>query len=99
MDFVPCDYAVKTLLPALRGETAKILAKKGWKQQKIASALGLSQAAVSKYLAGRGKPSASVLKLARSLARKILSGKGRLQLKLCRACGGRGLLICVLNKK
>ncbi|MEW5955788.1 MAG: helix-turn-helix domain-containing protein [Candidatus Micrarchaeota archaeon] len=99
MDFVPCDYAVKTLLPAIRRETAKLLAKEGWTQQKIASALGLSQAAVSKYLNEGEKPSAEVSRLALAVSEKIVSGKGKVELRLCKACGGKGLLICALSRK
>ncbi|NYZ74823.1 helix-turn-helix domain-containing protein [Candidatus Micrarchaeota archaeon] len=99
MDFVPCDYAVKTLLPAIRCETAELLAKEGWTQQRIASALGLSQAAVSKYLSAREKAAPEVARLAHAVAQKILSGKGKVELRLCKACGGKGLLICALSKK
>lgn len=99
MDFVPCDYAVKTLLPAIRRETARLLADEEWTQQRIASALGLSQAAVSKYLNAEGKSSLEVARLAHTVTRKILSGKGKVELRLCKACGGKGLLICALSKK
>lgn len=46
----PCEEVVRKYLPAVRASVAKKLYKKGWKQQRIATALGLTQAAVSKYL-------------------------------------------------
>lgn len=99
MEFVPCDYAVKKVLPAVRGEVARLLHGKGWTQQNIASALGLSQAAVSKHLSARHPAARPVKVIARALLDKILSKPGKVEIKLCKACEGRGLMICELNKK
>lgn len=46
----PCEIAVRELLPFVRAYIAKILIEKyKWKQQRVAEALWISQASVSKY--------------------------------------------------
>lgn len=50
---MPCETATKYLLPALRASVAVDLAKNhNFSQMSIASTLGVSQPAVSKYLSG-----------------------------------------------
>lgn len=50
---LPCEQVVKELLPALRASTAVELSKKHHlSQNQIAKELGITQAAVSKYLSG-----------------------------------------------
>jgi predicted transcriptional regulator len=53
---LPCETGVKTVLPAVKALVAKnIVEKHGMKEQQVASILGLSQSAVSRYLNnGRG---------------------------------------------
>lgn len=46
----PCENASKYVLPALRVNIAKLLAKNGFTQKEIANILGVAQPAVSKYL-------------------------------------------------
>ncbi|MEM4255518.1 MAG: hypothetical protein QXR53_04310 [Candidatus Norongarragalinales archaeon] len=46
----PCEEIVRKYLPAMRASIAKKLYRKGLKQERIARELGLTQAAVSKYL-------------------------------------------------
>lgn len=47
----PCELMVEIFLPAMRGLVAHDLAKKGFSQSKIAKLLGVTQAAISQYLA------------------------------------------------
>jgi len=49
----PCEEIVRKYLPAMRASIAKKLYRKGLKQERIAKELGLTQAAVSKYLSNK----------------------------------------------
>jgi len=47
---VPCEVAVKSIIPAIRALMAReLLEKYGMKQNQVAEILGVSQSAVSKY--------------------------------------------------
>jgi len=47
---IPCEVAVKSVIPAVRAVLAKELAEKhSMKQNQVAEILGISQSAVSKY--------------------------------------------------
>lgn len=47
---IPCEVAVRSLVPSLKALVAKELVKKyGLKQEEVANLLGISQSAVSKY--------------------------------------------------
>ncbi|MBI1973762.1 DUF2703 domain-containing protein [Candidatus Micrarchaeota archaeon] len=48
----PCEVVFKGFLPAIKSSIARELAGRGFTQVEIASQLGLTQAAVSKYLSG-----------------------------------------------
>jgi len=51
---IPCETMIKQLLPALRvGVTKELAEKYNLNQVEIASKLGITQAAVSKYLSDR----------------------------------------------
>ncbi|MCW1301488.1 MAG: helix-turn-helix domain-containing protein [Candidatus Nanoarchaeia archaeon] len=51
---IPCQITIKYFIPAIRARVAKILVKEyNMTQMEIASLLGISQAAVSKYLSGK----------------------------------------------
>jgi predicted transcriptional regulator len=51
---IPCEVAIKYFIPATRASIAKILANKyNFSQLEIALKLGITQAAVSKYLNGK----------------------------------------------
>jgi len=92
----PCEEVVKKYLPAVRVSIAKKLRKKGFTQEAIAKELGLTQAAVSKYLSNDyGKPvrdteKHSVVDRATSeIADKIASGAWRekhVTNAICSAC-------------
>ncbi|HIP74777.1 MAG TPA: phosphomethylpyrimidine kinase [Thermococcus paralvinellae] len=51
----PCVFWVEEIMPVLRAKVAQRLYKEGFTQVKIADYLGITQAMVSKYLAGRYK--------------------------------------------
>ena len=47
---IPCEIAVKSVIPAIKAAMAKELVEKySLKQNQVAEALGISQSAVSKY--------------------------------------------------
>lgn len=47
---IPCEIAVKSVIPAIRAAMAKELVERySLKQNEVAEALGISQSAVSKY--------------------------------------------------
>jgi predicted transcriptional regulator len=47
---VPCEIAVKSVIPAVRALIAKeLVEKRGLKQDEVAEIMGISQSAVSKY--------------------------------------------------
>ena len=47
---VPCEIAVKSVIPAVKALLAKeLVEKRGLKQDEVAEILGISQSAVSKY--------------------------------------------------
>jgi len=47
---IPCEVAVKSVIPAVRALLAKeLIEKHGMKQNQVAEILGISQSAVSKY--------------------------------------------------
>jgi hypothetical protein len=51
---LPCEIAIKYFIPALRASIAKILFEKyNLTQMEIALKLGVTQAAISKYLSGK----------------------------------------------
>jgi len=47
--FLPCEVAVKSVIPAIKASLVRELSKKNFKQGEIAELLGISQSAVSKY--------------------------------------------------
>lgn len=50
---LPCEVAVKSVLPALRGGLVKMLCRDfGMRQTRVAEILGITQGAVSHYLRG-----------------------------------------------
>ncbi len=46
----PCTVMVNRILPEMKKRAAKILKEKGWKQERIAEKMGVSQPMVSRYL-------------------------------------------------
>ena len=107
---LPCETVVNYILPAVRAKTIRILTEEyGFTQTKIAKALGLTQAGVSKHLSlkytdqvKRIAKEKGVNAIAKKLAGDIASGKGKKEVietlcKNCMALKGKGL-ICDLHK-
>jgi len=76
------DSTIKTSISAIRISVARILSKK-MSQQQIAKKLGITQAAVNKYLNGKHpKPVVNLIsfikrkKIDKTIATMVLSGKG-----------------------
>lgn len=68
-----CEVMVRQIIPAVRVKAAKQLYSKGLKQEEIAARLGLTQAAISKYLSG--KYTQEIKRLEKSKLVKKISGK------------------------
>lgn len=89
----PCETIVWRVLPVIRKEFAKNLAKDhGFAQRKIASRLGISDAAVSRYLSGkRGNITISnkrILKEINNSVAVIAKGNKKTVIQeTCRICG------------
>ncbi|WP_297499632.1 thiamine-phosphate synthase family protein [Thermococcus sp.] len=78
----PSVYIAEELMPYLRARIAEALYRTGFKQAKIASYLGITQAMVSKYLAGKYRtPPEGVSKLldavADEISRLIVAGSSK----------------------
>ena len=95
--FFPCEEIVHKYLPAMRALVAKKLGAKGFTQQEIAAELGVTQAAVSKYLSNKynaeireveRKP--ALEKACSEIIGKITlekkGGKGKAKTAICFAC-------------
>jgi len=107
---VPCEVAVKCLLPVVRAMTAKELVNEhGLKQTEAAEVLGVSQPAISLYYRKmRGKAinlekDQQVTRLVKNLAASMVKGKlprKEFIQKFCEICGTirvKGLL-CEMHK-
>ncbi|MGB9577179.1 MAG: transcriptional regulator [Candidatus Micrarchaeia archaeon] len=104
--YLPCELYVKKYLPVLRAEVARALVEQeGFTQAQAASALGVTQAAVSKYLSLKtpvvgGKLRGQIRKFAVEAAKSIARGKPvKLKIDFCSACGGLGFIACSRAKK
>lgn len=91
---LPCEQLVERL-PAIRAIiTNEIVNTFGLTQKEAAEKLGITQAAVSQYLAGSrgGKNKLSNKKLlaeSRKLAKDIIEGKSEFPKTVCSLCGCR----------
>jgi len=107
---VPCEVAIKCVLPVVRAMIAKeLMAKYSLKQEKVAEVLGVSQPAISLYYRKiRGKAidlendnDIKILteNLADSLAKGSLSHKEFIPMfcEICRTIRAKGLM-CKLHK-
>jgi len=107
---VPCEVAVKCVLPAVRAMMAKqLMAKHGLNQEQAAKLLGVSQPAISLYSRRmRGKAidigrDAEITKLVESLATSLAeSGMSHKEFiprfcEICRIIRAKGLL-CQMHK-
>jgi len=88
----PCETIVWHILPVIRKEfTKNLVTNHGFTQRKIATRLGISDAAVSRYLAGkRGNIDISnkrILKEINASANKIATGNKKTVIQeTCRIC-------------
>jgi predicted transcriptional regulator len=107
---VPCEIAVKCVLPSIRAMTAKkLMTKHNLKQEDVAKLLGISQPAISLYRRRiRGKaidlesdPAIMTLveDLAASLAQRNMSRRDFIRsfCEICKTVRAKGLL-CKLHK-
>jgi hypothetical protein len=107
---LPCEIAVKTLLPPARAALAKeLMARHGFKQVEAAKLLGVSQPAISLYnrkmrgkalnLEGDEEIRKLIVRFAGSLAEKSLSHKEFILrfCEICRTARAKGLL-CNMHK-
>jgi predicted transcriptional regulator len=108
---VPCEVAVKCLLPAVRSMLAKeLMVKHGLKQTDVAKRLGVSQPAISLYrrkirgkaidLENDAEVEELIEKLAAQLAKDGLSHTEFIQkfCEICKTIRAKGLL-CKLHEK
>ena len=107
---LPCEVAVKSVIPAIRSAIARELTESyGLKQKKVAELLGVTQTAVSKYTSHcRGaifevtevEGVQPILKKTVLLLAKGEIDKYELAEKLCLVCGiiRRSGLMCILCK-
>lgn len=94
---LPCEVAVKSVIPAIRSAIARELTKSyGLKQQEVAELLGITQTAVSKYTrfyrgtvieVQRIEEANVILKETVSLLANGQMDKYELSEKLCIICG------------
>ncbi|MFX1465803.1 MAG: thiamine-phosphate synthase family protein [Promethearchaeota archaeon] len=87
----PCEVVVKKYLPRLRRLVAQEMIKKGLTQEQVAEKMGLTQAAVSKYVSDITirETDASFEDIAKNLARSIALSDisaNEIILELCKSC-------------
>lgn len=87
----PCEIAVWHILPAIRCETAKELARLGLSQKAISERLGITQPAVSQYISSKRGATITVSAGARtlilSLAEDVAHGEVlNLNERMCEIC-------------
>ncbi|MFX1520249.1 MAG: thiamine-phosphate synthase family protein [Promethearchaeota archaeon] len=87
----PCEVVVKKYLPRLRRLVAQEMIKKGLTQEEVAVKMGLTQAAVSKYVSDTQlrETDASFEDIAKNLARSIILSDisaNEIILELCKSC-------------
>lgn len=101
---LPCEKMAKYYIPALRVSIAKDLSKLGKTQTEIAHVLGISQAAVNKYLSGnysidikKMEKDSGINKLAMNVSTRIKKenldhiSTGKLMMESCGTLSGCGV--------
>ena len=87
----PCETAVWSILPTIRCEVSKELAKLGLSQMMISARLGVTQPAVSQYVTSKRGTAVAVSDhvrtLIQSLAEDVAAGKElNLNERICAIC-------------
>jgi predicted transcriptional regulator len=88
----PCEIIVWHILPAIRRELAKNMIKRhGLSQKEVAKKLGLTEAAISRYLSGKraylNMPNGQVKKEIIKSVDNLVSGKNTtVIMETCRIC-------------
>ncbi|MDF1539007.1 MAG: thiamine-phosphate synthase family protein [Candidatus Thorarchaeota archaeon] len=103
----PCELVQRDYLPLLRSLLAKKLNEEGKSQNQIAESMGITQAAVSKYLNQTSEKHPllrAVNELATRMASEIISGTSRSDIlvrEICSTCMGLriGSEICVMHRE
>jgi len=103
----PCELVQREYLPLLRSVLAKKLNKEGKSQIQIAESMGITQAAVSKYLKQPSEKNPlrdAVNEVATRMASEIISGTSRsdvLVREICSTCMGLriGSEICTMHRE
>lgn len=94
---MPCENIIKVFLPAMKSSITKELMKKyNFTQVDVATTLGLTQAAISKYLSGRYskviknvEKNENVKKMAERIAHSIAkenASKSKVVNLMCKSC-------------
>ena len=89
---MPCEIIVWKILPAIRSEIAKeLVEKKGFSQRETAEKLGLTEAAVSRYISGkRADPKIIGNRLQKEIIQstnQIIAGNEKTVIsEICRIC-------------
>lgn len=87
MPLPPCFYLQQDLFPKVRAEGARHLMERGWSQTRVAQALRISQAMVSRY--GRASPDHDPLvqSLVQQLLQDLEGDEGRTESPWCHTFG------------
>lgn len=85
----PCEIVIKEILPKIRAGVAQQLREENMSQSEIGHNLGITQAAVSKYLGDNPTPEEDLADLIDEVSMMILSGNNRpdrMVKSICRTC-------------
>ncbi len=85
----PCEIVIKEILPRIRAGVAQRLSDQDMSQNEIGESLGITQAAVSKYLGDAPEPDENLEALIEDLSMMILTGSNRpdrMVKAICKTC-------------
>lgn len=108
---LPCELAVRVVIPSLRALVARELTQKySMRQEEVASALGVTQSAISQYVRNaRGRtlnlegidPVHAIIENAAELIATDRASTGQINLLYCKACRvvRERKLLCEIHRK
>lgn len=105
---MPTNYEIvfDEFIPAFRARVAKIMKERGMSQEKTASILEITQAAISKYISGRYSDKVKNIEneLSDAMANEFVddmlqSENANAQKVICRACQGYHKFDCSIMSK